>query len=141
MSNLSQQFVFQINSGTGVISNSVSIPSTAVSPTGATLFYSDKLKGDGYYGSSDGLHTVSYTVAPNFAGTCTIQASLTVVPGTGDWFDIDSTPIMYARGANAVVTTTTNYVNFNGNFIWVRAKIHREASSPPGSLLFVNYNH
>ena len=141
MSNLSQQFVFQINSGTGAINNSVSIPSTAVSPTGATLFYSDKLKGDGYYGTNDGLHTVSYTVAPNFVGTCTMQASLTVVPGDGDWFDVDSTPVMYARGANAVVTTTTNYINFNGNFVWVRAKIHRAASLPMGSLLFVNYNH
>jgi hypothetical protein len=141
MSNLSQQFVFRINSGTDVINNSVSIPSTAVSPTGSLIFYSDKLKGDGYYGSTDGLHTVSYTVAPNFVGTCTIQASLTVAPGDGDWFDVDNSPVVYTRGANAVVTTTTNAVNFNGNFIWVRAKVHRDSALPLGSLLFVNYNH
>jgi hypothetical protein len=138
MSNLSQQFVFTVGSAT----TSVSIPSTAVSPeSNPLLFLSDKLKGDGYYGGGDGLHTASYTVAPNFAGTLTMQASLSTMPASNDWFDIENTGVVYDRINNVVVTTTTNYVNFTGNFVWVRTKVHRSSTLPAGGVLFVNYNH
>ena len=35
----------------------------------------EKFKGDGYYGRSDGLHTVQYTVS-GFEGTIDIEATL-----------------------------------------------------------------
>lgn len=139
MSNLSQQFVFQINTGTPAV-KSVGIPSTAVGLNGALLFYSDPLKGDGYYNTADGLHTTSYTVVPSFQGTCTMQASLAVNPSDTDWFDVDNTSINY-NGGTVPLTTTTNYVNFTGNFVWVRAKVQRAGVLPLGQLLFINYNH
>lgn len=140
MSNLSQQFVFQINTTTPAV-KSIGIPTTAVGPNGALLFYSDKLKGDGYYNTSDGLHTVSYTVGPSFQGTCTVQASLAVTPGDTDWFDVDSTAITYTPTGSGYLTTTTNYINFTGNFVWVRAKVQRAVALPLSVLLYTNYNH
>ena len=39
----------------------------------------EKFKGDGYYGRSDGFHTVQYTLE-GFVGTIDIQATLAVDP-------------------------------------------------------------
>lgn len=158
MPSLSQQFKFFLggspygfigSSGNGYVgsfgygpsSTSVSVPAAAVSLTGNNTFYTDKLKGDGYYGSSDGIHTVTYTVSPDFKGTLSVQASLATEPTELDWFDVDNTTINYNTTTNVVLTTTTNYVNFTGNFVWVRTKFVRANSINPGYLQYVNYNH
>ena len=44
-------------------------------------------KGDGYYGRSDGLHSVQYTYN-GLSGTITIQGTLAVTPVEADWFDV-----------------------------------------------------
>lgn len=136
---LSQQFNFVINTGT-FTATSVAIPSQAVAPNGSTLFLSESLKGDGYWGSPDGLHTVSYTVTPNFVGTITMQASLATAPVDTDWFTVSGTRHEYDTVINPVVTTSSYYANFTGNFVWVRARVHRSSDQPNGSLEFINYN-
>ena len=136
---LSTQFTFLINTGTATTS-SVAIPSAVVASDGSTVFVALPEKGDGYFGSADGLHTVTYTVTPNFEGTLTMQASLATTPIAADWFDVVGTTVTYVTPV-VPASTTTNYVNFTGNFVWVRAKVHRSANLTNGTVQFINYNH
>ena len=53
----------------------------------STTFSSDQLKGNGYYGYTDGLHTVSYKLT-NFVGYIYFQATLLQNPTDSDWFNI-----------------------------------------------------
>lgn len=136
---LSTQFTFVINTGT-FTATSVAIPSAATAQDGSTLFLSNPQRGDGYYGAADGVHTVTYTVTPNFAGTLTMQATLVAAPVEADWFDVKDIAVTYTTPI-VPATTTTNYANFTGNFVWVRAKVHRSADPTNGTVLFINYNH
>jgi hypothetical protein len=79
----------------------------------------EKEKGDGFYGRSDGIHTVQYSVT-DLAGTVTIQATLAAEPGEADWFSVyeQSYPL---DGDN--LTTRSNISNFTGNYVWIRAKV------------------
>lgn len=133
---LSSQFNFVLRNGNST-STSVAIPSASTSTNGTNYFESVPQKGDGYFGAADGLHTVTYTVTPNFVGTLTMQATLATVPTQNDWFNVVNSDVNYT----VVDSTTTNYVNFTGNFVWVRAVVNRDAAQPNGSVLFVNYNH
>jgi hypothetical protein len=139
MSAMSSQFKFIINTGT-FTATSVAIPSAAVAPDGTNLFNSNPEKGDGYFGSADGLHTVTYTITPNFIGTLTMQASLASAPVEADWFNVNNTTVEY-NSITIPATTTTNYVNFTGNFVWVRAVVQRSSDQPNGSVTWINYNH
>ena len=51
---------------------------------------SDKLKGDGYYGRDDGLHSLQYNVN-GFIGKIVAQATLAVDPAETDWFTVTTT--------------------------------------------------
>lgn len=135
------EFVLRPTSTTTNTATSVSIPSSAVAPDGSSVFKSIPQKGDGYYGSSDGLHTITYTVTPNFVGTLTTQASLVTMPTEEDWFTVVGTSVEYSELVNPVATTTTNYFNFTGNFVWCRALVHRKELPVNGSVMFINYNH
>ena len=59
-----------------------------VSYTDSATLSGDKVKGDGYYGMSDGLHTVLIDLN-GFIGTITIQGSLSQAPTESDWFLIE----------------------------------------------------
>lgn len=139
MSALSSQFLFALGTGTST-ATSVAIPSAAVAPDGSADFKSAPQQGDGFYGIADGLHTVTYTVTPNFAGNLCMEATLASNPIEGDWFTATNTTVTYTFPI-VPASTTTNYVNFTGNFVWVRARVRRSADQPNGSVLFINYNH
>lgn len=72
-------------------------------------------KGDGYYGRSDGFHTIQYDL-DNFRGTITIQGTLSVEPESSDWFSV------YEQGYTNE-TTTSKVTNFTGNYVWIRAVV------------------
>jgi hypothetical protein len=137
---LSSQFKFALGTGT-MTATSVAIPSTSVSNEGTLIFKSQKEKGDGYFGNSDGFHTVSYTITPNFLGTLTTQATLATDPVEADWFDVVGSSATYSNLINPVLTTTTQYINFTGNFVWVRALVRRSLDIPNGSVQWINFNH
>lgn len=82
------------------------------------VFSSDKLKGNGYYGYTDGLHTVSYKTT-GFQGILKFQGSLATTPTESDWFDITDTSI----GDGTTLVTGTTFFNFTGNFVWCRAHV------------------
>jgi len=92
---------------------------------------SDKAKGCGYYGQSDGLHTVQYSVQ-NFVGRIVIQGSLEGKPTDDDWFDVDS-----ITGVSPGMTIT-DVSSFKGNFVWVRAVIE---SFTAGNINRVQFTH
>jgi hypothetical protein len=79
---------------------------------------SDKFKGNGYYGYTDGLHTVSYKTS-GFVGVLQFQATLSTSPTENDWFIIPNTSV----GDGVTPTNGTFYFNFNGNFVWCRAYV------------------
>jgi hypothetical protein len=94
----------------------------------------DKYKGDGYYGRSDGFHTVQYTLE-GFVGTIDIQATLAVDPADADWFTIytQAYPVVNDEG-----TTGSFMTNFTGNYVWVRAYINNWTD---GSVNSIQLNH
>jgi len=128
---LSQNLIFHITSGTTTVS--VNYPNTG---TGVISFVSDKVKGDGYFGGSDGFHTVTYNTNQHFIGTATMQATLSSEPIEADWFDIVNTTQVY-REFDVRTQSNVNFFNFIGNFVWVRGSIQIEA----GTVIAVQYNH
>ena len=95
------------------------ISSLTPSQTGVPIvlpFEGNKAKGCGYYGQTDGLHTVQYSVQ-EFVGKIVIQGSLEAKPTEDDWFDVDS----LTGGLPGL--SITDLSNFTGNFVWVRAVV------------------
>ena len=127
---LSQSLSFIANNTSTV---AVTYPNTA---TTTLIYKSDKYRGDGYYGNSDGLHTVMYTATPSFHGTITMQASLASDPVEADWFTVSNTNVNYTP-LNSRSTSTVDYFNFTGNFVWVRGHIAINA----GTVQTIEYNH
>jgi hypothetical protein len=109
--------------------------------SGTLVFKSIKAKGDGYYGSSDGLHTVMYSYDSNFVGTVTMQASLSTDPIEADWFNIEDTTIVQTENSPGYdtldVTVQSTCINFTGNFVWVRGYVAIES----GQVESILYNH
>ena len=81
----------------------------------------DKFKGDGYYGRSDGLHTVQYTV-DGFQGTIDIEATLATNPTADDYFVVTSAQHVSANDSSDNANGGFIY-NCTGNYVWVRAKV------------------
>jgi len=132
---LSQNLIFKIpNGGTTYDSVSVQYPNSGQGPL---VYVSDRVKGDGYFGNSDGVHTVFWSVG-EFVGTIEIQGTLAISPGDNDWttvkltdpsnrFYIDTTGLVTGAvvESNRYTTPTTDIksYNFTGNFVWLRAQI------------------
>ena len=84
----------------------------------ATSFNSDDFKGDGYYGFSDGVHTVQTRVT-GLIGTIKIQGTLQKTPASTDWVDIAT--VITSDGSSAI--TNSYFNNFTGNFVWIRIAV------------------
>jgi hypothetical protein len=130
MPSQSQSLSFIINSTSTVV---VDYPNTG---TTTLVYTSERLKGDGYFGGSDGLHTVMYTATPSFVGTITMQATLASEPISTDWFNVSGTTSTYTA-LNTRTTNTVDLYNFTGNFVWVRGYIAIEE----GAVSNIRYNH
>lgn len=85
-------------------------------------------KGDGYYGRSDGLHTVQYTYT-GFTGVIAIQATLALDPTENDWFEVHS--------YSAFNETSSKVASFTGNYVWVRALV----DYTDGTINSIRLNH
>lgn len=93
----------------------------------------EKFKGDGYYGSNDGLHTVAYYLN-GFLGVVKIQGTLASSPSNSDWFDISGTTV----GDGSSVLTENTFKNFTGNFVWIRVAITDFAAGTVTKVLYIN---
>jgi hypothetical protein len=84
----------------------------------------EKSQADGYYGHSDGLHTVSWTFN-NFKGRIKLQGTLATDPQPADWVDLDLDGSGTGYVEHATAKTGTDIYNVTGNFVWVRAQVIR----------------
>jgi hypothetical protein len=96
----------------------------------------EKFKGDGYYGRSDGLHTVQYNVN-GLIGTITMQGTLALDPSSSDWFSLNET-IHISGTADSANANGSFIYNFTGNYVWVRAIV---TNWTDGSVQSVVLNH
>jgi len=95
--------------------------------------YSTDVKGDSYYGYSDGLHSVQ-VVYEQFIGRVRIQATLSLEPSSTDWFDLVPTTTSGTEfnGAGYVQFNSNEPGNlaecytFSGNYTFVRVYMDRE---------------
>jgi hypothetical protein len=84
----------------------------------SATFDSDKVKGDGYYGFSDGVHTVQTRIT-SLVATVKIQGTLVKDPASTDFVDIAT--IVTSDGSTAITNSYLN--NFTGNFVWIRIAV------------------
>ena len=126
------------------------IPSTSRTLHGSASLTGDPYKGDGFYGRSDGLHTVQVSIT-DFIGRISIQGTLEGNPTESDWFTVElgtgtisiDTPGLVGEQKITVVdytaaTTNTKTYNFIGNLVWVRAKI---SNWTDGAINSIKLNH
>ena len=106
---------------------------TVLSNENLLTYSGDKIKADGYYGHTDGVHTVSATVT-NFQGRIHLEGSLATEPTEADWFPIYLTsgnsfrqyPVTSVpSGSNSLGDTTTEAWTFRANILWIRARVDR----------------
>lgn len=102
------------------------------------------VRADGYYGHTDGIHTVQVFFT-NFTGRFGLQGTLVTEPTENDWFDI-------SLNANASLSNSSPYVEFPinplsptgrdgdtgtraftfiGNFTFLRAIVNRDYIPEP----------
>ena len=133
------------------MSNSETILSANAHPGDSTIetVTGDKFKGDGYYGRSDGLHTIQINLS-GFLGDIEMQGTLAVDPTADDWFTvrlgsgqtIDTTGKIF----NAITSkleytdneTSSKTYNFTGNYVWIRVKI---SNWTDGTVNSIQMNH
>ena len=128
MSTNSENFNFVVNS-----TNQTQL--THPDNTTNTTRTSDKLKGDGYYGRADGLHSVQYIVT-GFVGKIVTQATLATTPVTADWFDITSTIHDNSSGTSSDALATGSFIhNFTGNYVWIKIVVSDWTTGTVNSIL------
>ena len=118
--------------------NSENILSNQVHPGDSTSesITGDKFKGDGYYGRSDGFHTVQYNVN-GFIGSIVMQGTLATNPASSDWFTITGTT--HSASATSDANSSGSFIyNFTGNYVWVRSYV---SSWTDGSVQSIILNH
>ena len=112
----------------------------------------DKMRADGYYGRTDGIHTVQVVVA-NFIGSFGVQGTLATEPTEADWFDINLNANRNIPSASPYVSYPVNPASptnvggngddgtqaftFVGNFVYLRAILDRSTIAEPSELAAV----
>lgn len=132
--------------------NSETILSAQTHPGDSTVetVTGEKFKGDGYYGRSDGLHTIQIDLN-GFIGKVEVQGTLAIDPAEDDWFtvelgtgsmSVDTTGLLTEQNITFVEyaesTTNTKSYNFTGNYVWIRAKI---SNWTDGTVNSIKLNH
>lgn len=92
----------------------------------------DKVKGDGFYRLSDGIHTVAHYLLA-LDGTIEVQGALTAEPVEADWVALDT-----RTGTSGTPLTENATYNFTGNFVWIRAVV---TSFEAGTITKIQLNH
>ncbi len=115
----------------------------------AQTTFGEKFKGDGYYGRSDGLHTVQVNLT-GFLGDIELQGTLAVDPTADDWFNvrlgsgqtIDTTGKFVSSSTSKIEytanETSSKTYNFTGNYVWIRTKI---SNWTDGTVNSIKLNH
>ena len=83
----------------------------------------DSVRADSYYGFTDGIHTVAIYMN-NFTGRFYVEGTLATTPTADDWFTINlgNSVVDYI---DATAHTGVEMRTFQGNFVYLRARIDR----------------
>lgn len=114
--------------------NRILLSNISTESLNSSFTYGDKKQAAGYNRLFNPLHTATYQV-DSFIGTIKIQGTLSLYPAEGDWLDIPGTEI--GLGDDSSAWTTTNSVNFTGNYVWIRAAYNLQN----GSIVAIRYNY
>ena len=114
--------------------SSVLIPSVTAGDQTILPIESSKVKGCGYYGQNDGMHTVQFMLTA-FKGNIVLQGSLEGKPTDDDWFDIAAGSIEHDQPTGLTIHTAKN---FAGNFVWVRAVVTKFDAGSINQVLFTH---
>ena len=90
-------------------------------------FTSPEVRGDAFYGYTDGLHTIALYFV-DFTGKVYLEGTLANAPASTDWFPISIQPptdYMQLTSHTGVVART-----FQGNFMFMRVRIDRDYLTP-----------
>lgn len=141
---LSQSLTFTIDSNDTVV---LDYPNTG---TTALVYSSNPIKGDGYFGSPDGLHTIQVNLT-DFVGKFEMQGTLASNPTDEDWTSLSLSSSRYTLDTTGLFQEiTSKYVEYTsaetsvktynvlGNFVWVRAKI---SNWTQGTVNNIKVNH
>jgi hypothetical protein len=148
---LSQNFTFIVDS-----TSTVQITYPVNTATGALVYTSEPLKGDGYFSNSDGLHTIQINLT-EFKGAIDVYGTLASTPTENDWsvvkleapgglasnrYMLDNNGFIILADANInysiTATTVSSVFNFVGNYVWVRSKVSNWTS---GAITSIQLNH
>ena len=109
----------------------------------------DKFKGDGYYGRSDGLHTIQINLS-GFLGDIEMQGTLAVDPTADDWFTVTLGSGQTIDTTGKIVSATTSKLeytdnetsskayNLTGNYVWIRIYV---SNWTDGTVNSIQLNH
>lgn len=78
-----------------------------------------------YYLGNKNLQTVQYSLT-NCTGNIIIEASLASSPVDNDWFNVfelEANANSSSNTASKIASDTNSYVNIDGNFVFLRAKV------------------
>ena len=105
-----------------------------IGSTGTTMNEtSNSVKGDSFYGYSDGWHTIQ-VVYNQYIGRLHVEASLATTPTDSDWFPIKpevTNGTEFSAGLSYVQFNSNNPGNgseaytFRGNFTYLRVRMNR----------------
>ncbi len=102
------------------------------SSTGALNVEGSPVAADGFYGNTDGLHTIAIYVQ-NFTGRVYLEATLSSTPTSEDWFNLPLSQVGYLQypinpsnptGSNNGDTGVKSFT-FKINAIYLRMRIDR----------------
>lgn len=126
---LSQTLTFIINNARTTVLN---YPNPE---TEALEYTSIPVKGEGYFGGTDGVHTLQTNIS-DFIGIIEMQGTIASAPTELDWFPIKlGTNVLTLDTTGAIVdsdidsaeytqaTTEIKTYKIIGNFIWIRANV------------------
>lgn len=107
---------------------------TIMSATGTEMNkYSETVKGDSYYGYTDGFHTIQVTYN-QYVGRLRLQGTLSLNPTSSDWFDVIATTTSgtswnesgYVQFNSNNPADLSEAYSFQGNFTYIRIYMDRE---------------
>jgi hypothetical protein len=98
--------------------------------------YSEKQKGAGFHGKSDGIHTALFQLS-EFVGDIKLQGTLERYPNNNDWVDIVFDGQGIISFVDSTMATSNETRNFLGNFVWLRAAFRLVN----GTIVQIRYNH
>lgn len=94
---------------------------------------SDVMRADGWYGYTDGLHTIAVVIV-DFQGKLIFEGSIADNPQEGDWFAIKDSTFSFPKDplnpTGALGDTNTFGFNIVGNYTWLRCRVDRSYLSP-----------